>query len=244
VEVGEQAADDAEAVAGGDKEGGRAGVGLEVEGSGRGLLGEVFEGAGGGGSGGDDAAAFGEGAVEGVGGGGGEGVTLGVEANVGEAGDADGLEGAKANVQGEIRDLDAAGAEGGEDLGGEVEAGGGRGGGAGMARVDGLISLAVLRGVGLGGLAAMDVGGKRHVADAGERGVEVVDRGEAQGALAEGAGGEDFGGEEGLGGVLADHLRAGLWGGLEEQEGFARANLAGGADEGAPEVFRRVSSGA
>jgi hypothetical protein len=39
------------------------------------------------------------------------------------------------------------------------------------------------------------------VADAGERGVEVGDRGEAEGALAEGAGGEDFGGEEGLVGV-------------------------------------------
>ena len=105
-----------------------------------GLLGNMFQGAGGGGSGGDDAAAFGESAVEGGGGGGGQGVTLGVEADVGEAGDAHGLEGAETDVEGEGCDLDAAGAEGGEDLGREVEAGGGGGGGAGRMAVDGLVS--------------------------------------------------------------------------------------------------------
>ena len=100
----------------------------------------MLEGAGGGGAGGDDATAFGEGAVEGVGGGGGQSVTLGVEADIGEAGDADGLEGAETDVKGEGCDLDAAGAEGGEDFGREVEAGGGGGGGAGWMRVDGLVA--------------------------------------------------------------------------------------------------------
>src|SRR5208283_983137 len=100
----------------------------------------MFQGAGGGGASGDDAAAFAECAVEGVGGGGGQSVTLGVEADVGEAGDADGLEGAQADVEGEGCDLDAAGAEGGEDFRGEVEAGGGGGGGAGRMAVDGLVS--------------------------------------------------------------------------------------------------------
>jgi len=197
----------------------------------------MFKGAGGGGSGGDDSAAFGEGAVEGVGGGGGEGVALGVEADVGEAIDADGLEGSETDVEGEGCDFHAAGAEGGEDLGREVEAGGGGGGRAERMRVDGLVSLAVLRGVGLGGLTAVDVGGKGHVADAGERGVEVRGRGEAEGALAEGAGGEDFGGEEGLGG-------AGFRGAVKEEEGFAGADLAGGADEDAPEIFGRMGGGA
>ena len=74
------------------------------------------------------------------------------------------------------------------------------------------------------------------MADAGERGVEAGDRGKAEGALAEGAGGEDFGGEEGLGG-------AGFRAAVKEQEGFAGANLGGGADEGPPEVFGGVSGG-
>ena len=71
------------------------------------------------------------------------------------------------------------------------------------------------------------------MADAGERGVEVGDRGQAEGALAEWAGGEDFGGEEGLGGV-------GFRAAVKEQEGFAGADLAGWADEGPPEIFGGV----
>jgi len=82
----------------------------------------------------------------------------------------------------------------------------------------------------------VDVGGKRHVADAVERGVEAGDRGEAEGALAEGAGGEDFGGEERLGG-------AGFRAAVKEEEGIVGADLAGGADEGAPEIFGGVSGG-
>ena len=107
VEVGEEAADDAEFVAGGDEDAGLAGVGFEwLAGC---DLSAVFEGAGGGGSGGDDAAAFGEGGVDGGGGGGGEGVVLGVEVDVGEVFGADGLEGAEAYVEGDGLDLDAVG---------------------------------------------------------------------------------------------------------------------------------------
>ena len=45
--------------------------------------------------------------VDGFGGGGGEGVVLGVEADVFEVFDADGLEGAEAYVEGDGLDLDA-----------------------------------------------------------------------------------------------------------------------------------------
>jgi len=129
----------------------------------------MFEGAGGGGADGDDSAILTEGQVDGLRGAGGEGVGLGVEADVGEVFDANGLEGAEAYVEGEGLDLDAVDAELSEDLGGEVEAGGGGGGGAEVLRVgvlgiDGLIAVAVDGGV--GGVAdAVDVGGQGHVAD-------------------------------------------------------------------------------
>jgi hypothetical protein len=92
VEVGEQAADDAEVVAGGDEDAGLAGVGFE--GLARCDLSAVLKRAGSGGSGGYDAATFGECGVDGLGGGGGQGVVLGVEVDVGEVFGADGLEGA------------------------------------------------------------------------------------------------------------------------------------------------------
>ena len=61
----------------------------------------------------------------------------------------------------------------------------------GSLREDGLVAVAVVSGV-----VAVDVGRQRHVADAFEDGVEVWRGGEAQGAFAELAGGEDFGFEE------------------------------------------------
>jgi hypothetical protein len=66
--------------------------------------------------------------------------------------------------------------------------------------------------------------------------VEIGNRGKTEGALAKGAGGEDFGGEEGLGG-------SGFRAAVKEEEGIAGADLAGGADEGAPEIFGGVSGG-
>ena len=66
-----------------------------------------------------------------------------------------------------------------------------------MAAVDGLVALAVLLGIRLRGLVAPDVGRQGHVADAGQRAMEVLDRGEAQGAFTKGPGGDDLGGEHG-----------------------------------------------
>ena len=123
-----------------------------------------------------------------------ERVGLGVEADVARVFDAHGLEGAEADVQRDARDLDAALFELGEDFRGEVQAGGGRGGGASFTGVDSLVALAVFRRVGLG-LVAVDVGRQRQVADALERCVEVERGGEAKGALAELACCKNFGGE-------------------------------------------------
>ena len=167
VEVGEEALDDFEFVAlirmgaGREEEAGGAGVGGDV-----GLgAGDMFEGAGGGGAYGEDAAFFADGFVDGFGGGGGEGVGLGVEADVFGAFYADGLEGAEAYVEGEVRDFDAACGEGLENLGSEVQAGGGSGGGASFVGEDGLVAGAVFGGVGFG-FFAVDVGRKREMADA------------------------------------------------------------------------------
>jgi hypothetical protein len=77
VEVGEEAADDAETIAGADEDAGLAGVRVEADsgvgfkGVGGGVVGAVLEGAGGGARG-DDAALLAEGSVDGFGGGGGQ----------------------------------------------------------------------------------------------------------------------------------------------------------------------------
>jgi hypothetical protein len=70
-----------------------------------------------------------------------------------------GLKGAETDVEGDLGDLGAGGADGVEDAGREMEAGGGGGDGAGLLGVDGLIAFGV--GVGIG---AADVGGERDVA--------------------------------------------------------------------------------
>ena len=74
----------------------------------------------------------------------------------------------------------------------------------------------------------MDVGRQGHVADAVESAVEFGRGGEAEGALAELAGGEDLGFEEDLAGGL-----------VGEEEVFAGVDLAAGADEGGPDVSLR-----
>ena len=155
-------------------------------------LGAVFKGAGDGGAGGDDSSALAQGELDGGGGGGGQAVVLGVQADVFEALDADGLEGAEAYVEGEGFDLDATGFQGVQCLRREVKAGGGGGGGAGLAGVDGLVA-----GLVFGFVWTMHVRRQRHVADAVELGEELGVWGEAEDALAELAGGEDFGGENG-----------------------------------------------
>ncbi len=140
---------------------------------------------------------------------------------------ADRLEGAEADVEGDVLDLDALCFQRVEDLGGEVEAGRGRGGGAGLVGVDGLVAGAILSLV-----VAVDVRGERHVAYFVEDGLEVRDRGEAQGAFAEVAGGEDLGFEEEFAG-----------GGVGEVEAVAGLDLAAGTDQRGPDVFAWVLVG-
>ena len=130
VEIGEQGADGFELEAGGDEEVGFAtgGEDLAV------VAGDGFEGAHGGGADGDSA-----GGVLNLGGGGcGDIVLLVVHDVVFDAFGADGLEGADADVEGDegMRD-------GGEDFGGEMQAGGGGGDGAFVGGEDGLIAFAV-----------------------------------------------------------------------------------------------------
>ena len=173
----------------------------------------MFECADGGGSYGDDAAVFAEGGVDGGGGFWREGVALAVEVDVFDAVYADGLEGAEADVECDVGGLDAALPEGFQNLWREVEAGGGRGDGAGLLGVDGLVALAVFWAV-----FAMDVGRERHVADAVEGGVEVGDWLEADGTLAVFAVGDDF------------CLEAAV----AKADDFSGEDFAAGADEGEP----------
>jgi hypothetical protein len=70
------------------------------------------------------------------------------------------------------------------------------------------------------------------VADAGQRGVEVLDRGEAEGALTEGSGGEDLGGEHGHRVVLTRRCVC-----LKKTQRLADLNLARGPNQRSPQVF-------
>jgi hypothetical protein len=100
-----------------------------------------------------------------------------------------------------------------------------------------LVALAVFGGVGLL-FVAVDVGREWEVADAFECGVEVGGGGEAEGALAVVAGGEDGCGEEWWRFLPGPRIRTrGTQGrGGVEVEGFAGLDFFGGFDEGQPVV--------
>jgi hypothetical protein len=119
-----------------------------------------LEGAYDGGADGDDGLFGGAGLGDGAGGGGGDLVALGVEPLTVELTVAERGEGAGADVQRDRRATDAARLQRREELGGEVQAGGRRGDGAGGAREDGLVALAV----GVVGRRALDVGRQRDLA--------------------------------------------------------------------------------
>ena len=121
-------------------------------------------------------------------------------------------------------DLDFILFELGEYFGGEVKAGGGGRGAAGLLGEDGLVAVAVLRAV-----VAADVGREGHMAYFVEDSVEVWAGSKAERAFAELACGEDFGFKHGLGFV----------GGVEEQA-FAGLDFAAGADEGAPVICGKL----
>jgi len=114
--------------------------------------------------------------------------------------DADGLKSSEADVQGDIDGLDAALADAVNDLRCEMEAGGRSGYGAPVAGIDGLIAFAVIffaaifavTFAAMGRIRPRYVGREWDVADAIENGVEIVNRLEANMALAERGAGENF----------------------------------------------------
>jgi len=114
--------------------------------------------------------------------------------------DADWLKSSKADVQGDIDGLDAALADAVKDFRREMEAGGRSGHGAALAGIDGLIAFAVIFFAVIfaaifkakGRIRPRNVGREWDVADAIENGVEIVNRLEANMALAERGAGENF----------------------------------------------------
>ena len=128
----------------------------------------------------------------------------------------DWLKGSQPYVEGNFGGLDAAVAETGENLRGEVEAGGGGSYGSPLAGVDGLRAIAVG-----GGVVGGDVGGEGDVADLFHAGEEVIHGDETDMALAEFAAGDDFG----LKFVV-----------IAEEKMFADSNLAARPDQTFPIV--------
>jgi hypothetical protein len=152
VEVREQAANDAEPVPGREEDGGRAGVGFEVEETVSalrrdvGLLGDVFQGAGGGGSNRNDAPArWPARRLSASSGGRGQRVALGVQADLFHPGDPDRLKGSQPDVQRESCDLHAALASGRPGSAGvKCSPAVGAAAEPGCWLVDGLVALAIL----------------------------------------------------------------------------------------------------
>jgi hypothetical protein len=92
---------------------------------------------------------------------------------------ADGLKSSQADVQGDFGGIDSALANAVENFGSEVKSGGGGGDGAWRAGVDSLVALAVVRRI-----SPRNVRRERNVSDAIEDRKEIVDRIEADMALA------------------------------------------------------------
>jgi hypothetical protein len=135
---------------------------------------------------------------------------------VGDAVDLDGKEGAGADVEGEVGDLDAALAEGMDEFGSEVKAGGGSGYGTGVACIDGLVTFLIQ--TGRGAIGPLDVGGQGEFAVAFGEGDGV--RVESEEAMTFGILFEQ-GGVEGVG--IGAETELGTW-----------ADAFAGAEEGPP----------
>ena len=128
----------------------------------------------------------------------------------------DRLKGSQSDVEGDFCSLDAAVMKAGQNLRSEVEAGSRGGDRTALAGVDGLVAIAIRRGIGAG-----DVGWERHVADLFYVDEEIVDRGEADVALAEFAAGDDLGMEFVI---------------IAEEKMLANSDFAAGAHETLPVV--------
>jgi len=143
--------------------------------------------------------------------------------------DADRLESSQADVQRDVGGLDAALTDSVENLRGEMEAGRGRGYGSALLRIDGLIALAIARGI-----WARDIGRERDVADAIEGGEEIIvilERLEAEVALAELGARQDLGLQ--VVGLQVIGLQFIL---LAEEKAFADSDFAPGAHQALPIV--------
>ncbi len=130
--------------------------------------------------------------------------------------DADWLKCTQSDVESDFCGFDAAVEETGENLRGEVEAGGGGGNRSALPGVDGLIAIAIGRGIG-----AVDVGRQRDVADSFYAGKEIIDGREADLALTKFAAGDDLGMEFVI---------------IAEEKMFSDSDLSPGSDETFPIV--------
>lgn len=199
-------------MAGIDKEIGFAGAGLDFTR----LLRGVFESAHGGGADGYDAAGLAACLMDLRGGLIRDRIGLGVQHVLFDILDTNWLEGAEADVEGDLGGFYATVVEAGQNLRREVKTGGGCGDGSALAGVYGLIAVAIGAGIGAG-----DVGRKRDVADCFHASEEVVHRGETDVALAKLAAGDDLGLELVL---------------IAEEEMLSDSDLASGANEAFPIV--------
>ena len=118
--------------------------------------------------------------IDGRGGGRRNRVRLGVDLVIFDAFDADRLKSSQTNVKGDLDSFDTALADAVEDFRCEMKSSSGRGDGAALPGVDGLIAIKVA-----GRIRARDVWRKGHVADAIEDGVEIAEWLKTDSAFAE-----------------------------------------------------------
>ncbi len=157
MKVGEDGVDSPEVERGIDVKAGAAGGGGEAAVG----VDDGFEGADAGGADGDDAPAAFSGGVQGLGGFRGEFVALLIHGVILDGVAFHRTEGAGADMEGEFDDAAAAGADFLEHFRSKMKAGGGRGDGAGVFGVDGLIAFGIV----LGEVIAVNVGGQGRFTD-------------------------------------------------------------------------------
>ncbi len=216
VEIGQERIHDAEGLAGIEEDAGFSAAGKDQGASqGGGFCGGILEGANHGGADGEDGAAGTAGGDDRGGGGGRAHVGFARAGVVFEARNADGLESAEADIEGERVDFDAGEAQAGEDFGGEMEAGGGSGDSRAAGGVNGLVTLTV------GELVfAADIGRERNVSQAFDGGAGVARGGiEAEAAQAVHSAGQNSGDEFAIG----------------EADALAGADFAAGTNQSFPD---------
>ena len=203
VEVGEHGVHQAKAMTGGEKDVCAAGVSCGQVGIGG--EGAVLQRANDGGTDGDYAATIETRGMDGLGGFRRQGIRLAVEMDFCKALNTQWGKGSKTDVKGDGDDGDPAIGNGVEYLRSEVKAGSGRSDRAMRPGVDGLIAVAVSRGVG-----AVNIRRQGHVTDAVKSGEKVGNGNKTESALAKFSGGNNLGVKDRLIGCIGkDELIAG-----------------------------------